>query len=294
MPSIELTGLPALGRAPVGSDTVPVGGRTVTLSAIFAALGGGSLVVQRITGYPATIDDETDVVVLDDDAEGDVTMPTITEGKELLILTQYDGVLVTLRPQDEATYINGSSSELIDTTYFRERAHVVCAVNFEGNVQWAMGHTEGALTSSIVPALLDALNSITELYTNLGDTAATLSDTITRVEQLESGIVPGANIHNTTTAGPHSILAGETLVRQAYAGAMTYNLPAATVGAQIDIVKATNNAGAITVARSGSDTIHGSASNYALDGSDYVYTGADKYRRRWTLTCFVAGDWTVS
>ncbi len=114
-----------------------------------------------------------------------------------------------------------------------------------------------------------------------------------RVTDLEGGQTPDANIERTTGAGPVTLGSAITKVFQANASAMTYVLPAALKGMHIDIIKETVNAGAITLDPAGSDTIHGSASNYVLDGSDYV-SSATTFRRAWSLDCAVDGNWLVS
>jgi hypothetical protein len=148
-----------------GTEKVLIDGtrQYTTTGAIAALAASAGAVTQRITSYPATIADDARFVSLDDDSEGDVTLPTLVEGHWFVIFTKYDGVLVTLRPANEAHNINGSSSELIDTTYFRERAHVVSAINFEGTLGWSMGNPEGLLTTQIIPALLGALTTIGEI-----------------------------------------------------------------------------------------------------------------------------------
>lgn len=121
-----------------------------------------------------------------------------------------------------------------------------------------------------------------------------------RVQQVEydigvlsAGNAPTENILVTTLAGPHTI--GETIsdVCQSFAGAMVYVAPAAIAGRKFGVLKDTLNVGTITVQPAGTDTIHGSTNDYVLDDSDYV-SSATTFRRAWTFSCYVTGEWKVS
>lgn len=147
-----------------------------------------------------------------------------------------------------------------------------------------------------ITARIDLNSRVAAAETTISSHTSSIGTNTGDISDLKGGRVAAGNFRNITTAGPHTLLTGERLVRQGNASAMTLVLPVAAAGAEIDIIKDTTNAGGITLQRNptpGTDTIHGAATDYVLDDSTYV-TDATHNRRRWTVVCLVAGEWTIT
>jgi hypothetical protein len=246
------------------------------LSGVIGAEGYGE---QVISGTSGTITDAKDVFVTNTGATINVTLPAATAARAIRLHKANSATTQTINlvRDDIAETINGATA-----TYALTWTSVASGAAY-ATVDVACGTTGAWHADGYVPANATA---------SAANTASIATNT-TGITNLQGGFVPSANVRNLTSGTTATILAGETIVRQGSANAMALTLPAATLGAQIDIIKDTTNAGTITLIRAGSDTIHGSASNYVLDGSTYV-TSATTYRRRWTVTCLVAGEWTVT
>lgn len=274
---------------------------------------GESLSVDDLSGRMTIA--ENDIVAFDgrlDDLEGVVvetgTSINVAADTRHLILTNTGTINLTWPDATSAIccHVYAASGESTQTINFLRSAADIAAGTINGVVNdksvvrtsassdeayqsWVMrGAGPGAWILDLGAS--NALENIRYSISGLQSADTALDG---RLDALEGGFTLSANIRNLTTAGPHTIVAGETLVQQSYAGAMVLTAPAATKGALHVVVKETTNAGTITWKRAGSDTIHGSASDYVLNGSDYV-TSATTPRMAWIIRCLTAGEWTIT